>query len=252
MIELYHGDCLVEMDKIADKSVDMILCDLPYGTTQNKWDSVIPLPMIWDQYIRIIKDNGAIILFCDLIFKAKLIISNEKLFKYDMIWNKVVGSGFLNANKMPIRVHESICVFYKKQPTFNKQKKERNKNSHSLGKPGKYTENKGISEVSNYGKINEKRRNVIEDYTLKNPDTIIEITKGNNRGEFKRFHPTQKPVALMEYLIKTYTNKGDTVLDNCMGSGTTGVACKKTGRHFIGIEKDEKYFEIAKNRINAA
>ena len=245
----YQGDCLVEMSKIADKSVDMILCDLPYGTTQNKWDSVIPLDDLWNNYNRIIKDNGAVVLFSDLGFTGKLMNSSSN-YKYDIIWDKVVGSGFLNANKMPIRRHETILVFYKKQPTFNKQMKKRNPNSHSLGKPSKYTENKGVSEVSNYGKINEKKRNLIPDYSMKNPDSILEISKGNNRGQYKRQHPTQKPIELMEYLIKTYTNEGETVLDNCMGSGTTGVACKKTGRHFIGIEKDPKYFELAVRRVS--
>lgn len=244
----YHGDCLIEMDKIADKSVDMILCDLPYGTTQNKWDSVLPLDLLWEQYKRILKANGIVCLFGDLGFKARLILSNEQMFKYDLIWDKVVPSGFLNANKMPMRRHESIMVFGGNK--FNKIMKPRNPNSHSLGRVENYTKSRGKYEQSNYGEIKDKKINAIADYSIKNPDSILEFTKGNGRGKYKRDHPTQKPVELMEYLIKTYTNEGETVLDNCMGSGTTGVACKKTGRNFIGIEKDPKYFEIAVRRVS--
>ena len=247
--QVFLGDCLEIMPQIKDKSIDAIICDLPYGTTQNKWDSVLPLDLLWAEYKRILKPNGMICLFGDLGFKARLILSNEQMFKYDLIWDKVVPSGFLNANKMPMRRHESIIVFGGNK--FNKIMKPRNPNSHSLGRVENYTKSRGKVEQSNYGEIKDKKINAIEDYSVKNPDTILEFTKGNGRGQYKREHPTQKPIALMEYLVKTYTNEGDLVLDNCMGSGTTGVACKNTNRNFIGIEKDEQYFKIAEQRINA-
>jgi len=249
MIELYCGDCLEVMKDIKDNSIDAIICDLPYGTTQNKWDSVIPLDLMWYEYERIIKNNGAIVLFSDSIFTAKLILSNEKLFKYELVWDKVVPSGFLNANKMPMRRHENILLFYKKLPTYNKQMKPRNPNAHSLGRVENYTKSKGKAEQSNYGVINDKKINKIKDYSLKNPDSILEFTKGNSRGKYKKLHPTQKPLKLLEWLVKTYTNQGDTILDNTMGSGTTGVACKNLNRNFIGIEKDKNYFDIASKRI---
>ena len=249
MINLIKGDCLEEMKNIANNSIDAIICDLPYGTTQNKWDSIIPLDLMWSEYERIIKTNGAIVLFSDSIFTAKLMLSNEKLFRYELVWDKVVPSGFLNANRMPMRRHENILLFYKKLPVYNKQMKPRNPNAHSLGKVENYTKSKGKEEKSNYGVINNKKINEIKDYSLKNPDSIIEFTKGNNRGKYKKLHPTQKPLNLLEWLVKTYTNKGDTVLDNTMGSGTTLVACKKLGRNGIGIEQDEKYFNIAVQRL---
>ena len=231
----YLGDCLVEMDKIADKSVDMILCDLPYGTTACKWDSVIPFEPLWKHYERIIKDNGAIVLTASQPFTSAMIMSNPKLFKYEWIWRKNSGSGFGNANRMPLKEHESCLVFYKKQPLYNAQRCERKGGGASRVKYG-FKDRKDSPHFST-GK----------DKGYRTPDRLpgsvidVNVEKG--------LHPTQKPVLLMEYLIKTYTNEGETVLDNCMGSGSTGVACKKTGRHFIGIEKDEKYFEIAKNRI---
>ena len=247
MIELHNGDCLEVMKGLADKSIDAIICDLPYGTTQNKWDSVLPLEELWKEYKRILKQNGMVCLFGDLGFKARLILSNEQMFKYDLIWDKVVPSGFLNANKMPMRRHESIIVFGGSK--FNKIMKPRNPNSHSLGKVENYTKSRGKVEQSNYGEISDKKINAIEDYSVKNPDTILEFTKGNGRGKYKREHPTQKPLELIEWLIKTYTNEGDTVLDNTMGSGTTGVACVNTNRNFIGIELDKDYFAICEKRI---
>ena len=251
MIDLRLGDCLEVMKEIPSKSIDAIICDLPYGTTQNKWDSVIPLDLMWNEYERMIKDNGAIVLFSDSIFTAKLMLSNEKLFRYELVWDKVVPSGFLNANRMPMRRHENILLFYKKLPVYNKQMQPRNPNAHSLGKVENYTKSKGKEEQSNYGVINDKKINEIKDYSLKNPDSILEFTKGNSRGKYKKLHPTQKPLELLEYLVKTYTNKGDTILDNTMGSGTTMVACKKLGRNGIGIEKEEKYFKIAQERVNS-
>jgi len=251
-VKLYHGDCLEIMDlMIEDKTkVDMILCDLPYGTTQNKWDVIIPLDKLWNKYENIIKPNGAIVLFAQTPFDKVLGCSKIDWLKYEWIWDKVRGSGFLNANKQPIKRHENILVFYKKQPTFNKQMKKRNPNAHSLGKVENYTKDSGSVEISNYGYIKNKKRSVYENRDKKNPDTIIEITKGNNMGKYKTIHPTQKPVELMEYLIKTYTNEGETVLDNCIGSGTTAVACQNTGRECIGIEKDKTYFDLATKRLN--
>ena len=236
-ITLYHGDCLMEMDKIADKSVDMILCDLPYGTTANKWDTIIPFDKLWEQLNRVIKPNGAIVLFGSEPFSSALRMSNIKNYKYDWIWDKKMVTGFALAKKQQMRNHENIIVFYQKQPTYNFQKRD-------VKKPfGKILD--GVSS-ENYGNLKNKGERGVG-----YPKTIIEFPKPNNlsKSDLGGKHPTQKPISLMEYLIKTYTNEGETVLDNCMGSGTTGVACKKTGRHFIGIEKDEKYFEIAVNRI---
>jgi len=251
MIDLRLGDCLEVMKGIPSKSIDAIICDLPYGTTQNKWDIVIPLDLMWLEYERIIKNNGAIVLFSDSIFTAKLMLSNERIFRYELVWDKVVPSGFLNANRMPMRRHENILLFYKKLPVYNKQMQPRNPNAHSLGKVKNYTKSKGKEEQSNYGVINDKKINEIKDYSLKNPDSILEFTKGNSRGKFKKLHPTQKPLELLEWLVKTYTNEGHTVLDNAMGSGTTMLACKNLNRNGIGIEKDENYFKIAQERINS-
>jgi site-specific DNA-methyltransferase (adenine-specific) len=250
MIDLRLGDCLEVMKTIESGSIDAIICDLPYGTTQNKWDSVIPLDLMWSEYERLIKNNGAIVLFSDSIFTAKLMLSNEKLFRYELVWDKITASGFLNANRMPMRRHENILLFYKKLPTYNKQMKLRSKNVHSVGNKENYTKNQGKVERSNYGEIKNKKKDEIKDFNLKNPDSILEFTKGNNRGKYKRLHPTQKPIELLEWLVKTYTNEGDIVLDNTMGSGTTMLACKNLNRNGIGIEKDEDYFKIAEERIN--
>lgn len=236
--QIIEGDCLEIMPDISDKSIDMILCDLPYGKTKNKWDSIIPLDKLWMQYERIIKDNGAIILTGQDKFSAKLMLSNIKLHRYNLIWEKTDRpTGFLNANRMPLRSHEDILVFYKNLPCYNPQWEigEKNHNrGHSRGK--KQTNNC-------YGKFNQ---NHIEFFTNKKyPRSILKFSR-----EHPPIHPTQKPVALFEYLIKTYTNKGDLVLDNCAGVGTTGVACKNLGRDYILIEKERKYIEIAKDRIN--
>ena len=236
-IKLMQGDCLELMKGIADKSVDMVLCDLPYGTTQNKWDSVIPLDLMWSQYERIIKDNGAMVLFSAEPFTSLLIASNIKSFRYDLIWSKPQGSDFLNANRKPLRSHENICVFYKKQPTYNAQKTD--------GKP--YKAKSGDTTTSNFGKFNGSYHTENAD-GKRCPLTVLKFSGEHNKG---KVHPTQKPVALLEYLIKTYTNEGETVLDNTMGSGSTGVACLNTNRRFIGIELDETYFNIAKERIYA-
>ncbi len=235
MIDLRQGDCLELMKDIPDKSIDMILCDLPYGTTQNKWDSVIPLEPLWEQYKRIIKDNGVIVLTSQGIFTAKLILSNEKWFKYKWVWEKSKATNFLNAKKQPLRKHEDICVFYNKQPKYNPQMTE--------GEPY----DKGIRKnqlTGSYGEFNPVH---VKSEGKRYPTDVVYFKTAESEG--KVYHSTQKPVELLEYLIKTYTIEGELVLDNCMGSGSTGVACINTNRNFIGIELDENYFNIAKERI---
>ena len=232
-IQLYHGDCLDKMKNIPDKSIDMILCDLPYGTTQNKWDSIIPLEPLWEQYKRIIKDNGAIVLFAQTPFDKVLGASNLKMLKYEWIWEKQQGTGFLNAKKMPLKKHENILVFYKKLPIYNPQMIGNEIRTIKRNKNGKTTDN--------YGKFTYDEQST---YVGRYPTSILSFDRDKNK-----LHPTQKPVPLLEYLIKTYTNEGEIILDNTMGSGSTGVACKHTNRKFIGIEVNEKYFELAKKRI---
>lgn len=239
--KLILGDCLKMMDEIPDGSVDMILCDLPYGvTTKNKWDNVIPFDALWKQYNRVIKQNGAIVLFGQDKFTARCMLSNPKMHRYNLVWSKILPSGFLNANRMPLRSHEDIMVFYKKPPTYNPQKRK-GKPCHRKGSAaGKM--NDGILRNDNYSDYK-----VVEtEGDMKFPTSILEFQKPHPSIAQ---HPTQKPVELLEYLILTYTNPGETVLDNCMGSGSTGVACKKTGRNFIGIELEQEYFDIAKRRI---
>lgn len=237
MIELYNGDCLEVMKNIKDKSVDMILCDLPYGKTACKWDTIIPFEPLWEQYERIIKENGAIVLMAAQPFTSALIMSNIKMFKYCWVWDKKKGGSPLLSKIQPIRVTEDVTVFGKGKLTYNPIMTEREKPKRRGRNTGKVSETTGNSFTED--KI----------YTHKYPKNIIEVSNANQRG---KVHPTQKPVALMEYLIKTYTNEEDTVLDNCMGSGTTGVACQHLNRNFIGIELDEGYFNIAKERIEKA
>lgn len=234
-VQLFNGDCIEVMNDIADKSIDLILCDLPYGETRNHWDSVIPLQDLWEQYNRVIKNNGCITLFCDGLFMADLMKSNTKMWRYNLIWDKQRGSDFLNANVKPLKCHEEIAVFYKKKPTYNKQL--------WYSTPYKKTKNGTLSD--NYG----DRGSAFSESKdgARNPLTILSFPRDGSR-----FHPTQKPTQLLEWLIKTYTNDGDLVLDNCMGSGSTGVACINTDRKFIGIESSSQYFEIAENRINEA
>ena len=228
--KIYNEDCLEGMKKIPDKSVDMILCDLPYGITRNKWDSVISLDKLWEQYNRIIKDNGAIVLTAQTPFDKVLGVSNLKMLKYEWIWTKYSGTGHLNAKKMPMKNHENILVFYKKLPTYNPQ----------MTKGTPYTQKSGKAS-SNYNP-QERVTTVNEGYRY--PLTVQRFN--NERG----LHPTQKPVALFEYLIKTYTNEGETVLDNCMGSGTTAIAAINTNRNYIGFELDEEYYNLANERIS--
>lgn len=236
MYKLYNGDCLEVMKEISDKSVDMMLCDLPYGRTQNKWDAIIPFEPMWKEVWRIIKNNGACLFFYDGLFMAKLMLS-DKNWKYNRIWNKQLASGFLNANRMPLRITEEIAVFYKKQPIYNPQK-VLGKPNHSKGKPK-------INKNNNYGDFN-FLDNAKELGDMKHPTSLISVQKPHPS---KTIHPTQKPIELLEELIKTYTNEEQIVLDFAMGSGTTGIACQNTNRKFIGIELDEKYFNIAKNRL---
>lgn len=240
MIKLLQGDCIELMKNIPDKAVDMVLCDLPYGVTANTSDIELPLDILWKEYDRIIKDNGAVLLFGQGKFYIKLVNSNQKMFRYDLIWDKVLSSGFLNANRMPLRQHEQIAVFYKKMPIYNPQF---TKGEPLHGKGTAYKNKKLIN--NNYGifhSTDDNRKGSEEKY----PTSIIKVQKPHPS---KAVHRTEKPVELLEYLIKTYTNEGETVLDNCMGSGSTGVACVNTNRDFIGIELDKNYFEIVKERI---
>lgn len=231
-IQLMQGDCLDLMQSIPDASVDMILCDLPYGTTQNKWDSVIPLDLLWAQYKRICK--GAIVLTAASPFDKILGVSNLKMLKQEWIWRKDGGTGFLNAKKAPLKNHENVLVFYSKPWIYNPQMRMGFKPYRCVkgGETENYNPSGEVTTVSDGSRY---------------PLTVLDFPRDKNK-----MHPTQKPVALMEYLIRTYTHEGMTVLDNCMGSGTTGVACVNTGRNFIGIEMDEKYFKIAKDRIEGA
>jgi site-specific DNA-methyltransferase (adenine-specific) len=235
-IKLLKGDCLELMKDIPDKSIDAIICDLPYGVTVLGWDTIIPFEPLWQQYKRIIKDNGAIVLFGTEPFSSKLRLSNLDWYKYDWIWNKKMAGNIGLANKMPLKTHENISVFYFKQPTYNPQFHDKYTEMH-----GKFTEtnSKSVNLSSKVKQLSGKRGF---------PRTILEYMRPNNYTG-GGLHPTQKPVELIEYLIKTYTNEGELVLDNAMGSGTTGIACLNTNRRFIGIEKDDKYFEIASNRI---
>lgn len=241
-LKLIKGDCLEKMAYIEDKSIDMILCDLPYGqTARNKWDTIISFDKLWEQYNRIIKDNGAIVLFANGMFTADLMQSNRKNWKYNLVWDKVLASGHLNAKKMPMRQHEDICIFYKKPPTYNPQMTE-GEESHSVGKA------KGINQEvhsrnTNYGEFVK----VQTEGKLKYPKSILTFQKPHPSTTL---HPTQKPVELLEWLINTYSNEGDLILDNCMGVASTGIACVNTNRNFIGIELDNSYFNSGLNRIN--
>lgn len=233
-----QGDCLELMKEIPDASIDMILCDLPYGTTACKWDSIIPFEPLWKQYDRIIKENGAIVLFGSEPFSSHLRISNIKKYKYDWVWNKKLAGNAILAKKQPLKIHENILVFNttKYFPQMIKGKRRR-----------KMTGGLDTNKVETIQSSISYQKEYIND--LYYPQSIQEFSIANLRKG--RLHPTQKPVALLEYIIKTYTNELDIVLDNCMGSGSTCVACKNTNRHYIGFELDEKYFEIAKKRIES-
>ena len=245
--EIHQGDCLDIMKGIPDASIDMILCDLPYGTTQNKWDSIIPLDLLWAEYERIIKPRGAIVLNSQGIFTAKLILSNEQLFKYKLVWVKSKSTNFLNAKKQPLRQHEDICVFYKKQPDYT-----------PMMYPAE-SYDKGIRKDQYTGSYGDFKPVHVKSEGERYPtDTIYCKTSESEKGG-KVWHPTQKPIALGRYLIRAFTKKGDVVLDNCFGSGSYLVAAAMEQRRFIGIEKNEDvhlfkkevidYIEVAKNRL---
>jgi len=231
---LINGDCLIEMKNIKEKSVDMILCDLPYGMTKNSWDVVIPFDKLWCEYNRIIKDNGAIVLFGSQPFTSLMITTNLNMFRYCLVWEKNKFSDFLNSKRKPMKTNEDIAIFYKKQPTYNPQ--------YWYSTPyTRWNTQTAVDKQSNYGTHKE---NFVESDGKRLPTTVLKF----NRVE-RPLHPTQKPTDLLEWLIKTYTNENDLVLDNCMGVGSTGVACKNINRKFIGIELENKYYEIAKKHI---
>lgn len=233
MVNLHYGDCLEILPTITDNSVDMLLVDLPYGTTACKWDSIIPLDKLWEQYNRICKNSAAMVFTAAQPFTTILAASNLNNFRYEWIWEKSQGTNPMNAKVMPLKSHENILVFYRNKPVYNPQM------WYSTPYSGFSSDTSKIGEV--YGDAKSKHRDNPEGSRY--PKTILKFKQE------KGSHPTQKPVGLMEYLIKTYTNEGDIVLDNTMGSGTTGVACMNTNRDFIGIEMEQKYFNIAKDRI---
>jgi site-specific DNA-methyltransferase (adenine-specific) len=238
--KIYHGDCLELMKGIPDRSIDMILCDLPYGTTACKWDATIPFDKLWEQYERIIKPNGAIVLTASQPFTSALVMSNPKLFKYEWIWEKSKASNFLLAKKQPLKAHENILVFGKGSVIYYPQKTE--------GKPfnkGNRKHDNGIA-TEVYNKIPNAGIEIINEDGMRNPRSVQYFVTGESEG---KFHPTQKPTWMFEYLIKTYSKEGETVLDNCSGSGTTAIACLKTKRNYICIENDKQYFENSNHRV---
>lgn len=234
----YNMDCFDGFKQIDDKSVDMILCDLPYGITKNRWDSVLPLDKLWIEYDRIIKDNGCIALFSAQPFTTDLIQSNRKLFRYDLIWDKVLSSGFLNSHRMPLRRHEVICIFYKNPPKYNPimeirgKPKDKSKKKDSLSN--------GNSCYGSYKAFQNKNNEYF-------PTSILQFSNGNHNN--RRLHSTQKPIELMKWMILTYTDVGDLVIDNCAGSCSTGIAAYDTGRRFIGFENDQEIFYKANKRL---
>lgn len=233
---IHEGDCLELMAQMPAASIDMILADLPYGTTRNRWDSVIDLEALWVQYERLIKENGAIVLTAAQPFTAVLTCSNLELFRYDWVWSKTIGSGQLNARRQPLRTHESVLVFYKKQPTYNAQLTE--------GTP--YTARRAGSQWSGRG-YRDQKDHVAKNSGTRLPKSVLHVPNPRIKGG----HPTQKPVELFEYLIRTYTDEGETVLDNVIGSGTTAIAARQCGRHFVGMEKDPAYVTMARTRLAA-
>jgi site-specific DNA-methyltransferase (adenine-specific) len=237
--QIYLGDSLELMKNITTASIDMILCDLPFGTTINDWDKVLNNKLLWVQYERIIKDDGAIVLFAQAPFDKTLAMSNLKYFRYEWIWEKTSATGFLNAEKMPLKAHENILVFYKKLPTYNPIKTKGHK------KVSKASHKTSCKQSSNYGKqMHTKDYCSDERY----PRSVLRFPSDKQKSNL---HPTQKPLNLIKYLIETYTNENDVVLDNCMGSGTTPVGCIQTNRKYIGIEKEQVFYKITQDRIEA-
>lgn len=243
----YLGDCLELMQQIPEKSIDMILCDLPYGTTNCSWDSIIDLEKLWVQYLRITKENSPILLFAQTPFDKILGASNIKMLKYEWIWEKTHATGHLNAKKMPMKSHENILVFYKKLPIYNPQKTDGHVRKVSSAKNRASCIDRR-NELDTY-LYNKELPDKVSDYdsTERYPRTVL---KFKTDKQTNALHPTQKPLALCEYLISTYSNANDIVLDNCAGSGTTGLAAKNLGRNYLMIEKEEKYFNIIKQRLN--
>ena len=240
MIQLIKGDCLIEMQNIPDKSIDAIICDLPYGTTACKWDTVIPFEPLWAQYKRIIKDNGAIVLFGSQPFTSILLQSNIQQYRQHLVWEKTRPNNVMNAKKMFMKWHEDILIFYRELPTYNPQKEK--------VVQYKKVQHKQDRTNGHLGSTGEKQGYVHDNNGEAYPKSVLKFSNVCRPS----LHPTQKPVPLLDYLVKTYTNEGDVVLDNTMGSGTTGVACKQLNRSFVGIEMDDKYFDIASKRINEA
>ena len=238
-VKLLQGDCLELMKDIPDGSVDMILADLPYGTTACKWDTIIPFEALWAEYERVIKGNGAIVLTAAQPFTSALVMSNPGLFRYEVIWEKDKGVDFGNANRKILNAHESVLFFYKKQPVYNRQ--------DFPGAP--YVKRNNNTETGHNLNFSGNKGGVWENKGTRAPKSVLKFNRVSAGGQ-RPLHPTQKPEELFEFLIKTYTNEGETVLDNVMGSGTTGVACKNLNRNFIGMELDEEYFKIATERIN--
>lgn len=242
---IYHMDCLKGMNQMADNSVDAIIADLPYGVLNSKnhsavWDKQLPLDLLWEQYLRITKPESPIILFSQGMFTAKLMLSQPQMWRYNLVWHKDRVTGHLNANRMPLRQHEDIIIFYRHQPVYHPQMKPSlpEQRNHSRRKTEGFTNRC-------YGKTELSPIRMADD---KYPTSVITIPKEHRKGTF--YHPTQKPVALLEYLIRTYTDEKDIVLDNCIGSGTTAVAAIRTGRHYIGFETEKSYYEIAQKRVD--
>lgn len=234
--DLMLGDCLDLLGSIPDSSIDMVLCDLPYGMTRNAWDCEIDLDELWSHYRRVVKHNGAVVLFASGMFTSRLMASNPSMWRYNLVWRKTTPTGFLNAKRMPLRAHEDICVFYRKLPVYHPQMGTgpRKVSSASSQGPSRQSSNYGSYGSSSY------------DSTERYPTSVLEFASDKQRCAI---HPTQKPVALCEWLIRTYTDEGGVVLDNCMGSGSTGVAAIHCGRRFVGIEKDEGYYTAALERL---
>lgn len=242
--KIFNEDCLIGMNRIPNGAIDLVICDLPYGTTDLEWDTVIPFDSLWKQYKRVCKPNAAILLFGAQPFTTDLINSNRKMFRYEIIWEKTLAVGFLNAKKIPLKAHENICVFYSKMPTYNPIKtyiKETYRRRKQSGVAKQYSKTRGETIYENDG--TRFPRDVVK---------FSNFTDTGFSGKGNHIHPTQKPVPLIEYLIKTYSNDGDLVLDNCIGSGTTAVAAINTGRRFVGFETNREYFDYANDRINAA
>ena len=242
--EIFLGDCLSVMEDLSDNSIDMVFCDLPYGTTQNKWDNVIPFDKLWSAYNRVVKENGAIVLTSQQPFTSQLIMSNPNQFRYEWIWEKNKATGHLNAKKMPMKAHENVLIFYRKLPTYNPQKTTGHKPFGAVKPRNNIPEPK---EKRNYNHLSQTFGND-GTTTDRYPRSVQKFPVINNDNPLK-FHPTQKPVGMIEYFIKTYSNENDVILDNCMGSGSTCISCINTNRRYIGIESNEEYFDMAKNWI---